>query len=72
MRNKSVILFLLFQILTVDFQRYNLNVRISYNFSVNIPKFQMFAWPYVFIIQKHLLYENSFLFDEEYDEIKIK
>ena len=35
-------------------------------------KFQIFVDQSVFVVQKHLIYKKSFIFDGKYDAIKIK
>ena len=42
------------------------------HFPANFPKFQIFLEQSIFVVQKRLVYEKAFIFDEEYDEIKIK
>ena len=42
------------------------------HFPANFPKFQTFLEQSIFVIQKRLVYEKVFIFDEKCDEIKIK
>ena len=42
------------------------------HFPANFPKFQIFLEQSIFVVQKRLVYEKASVFDEEYDEIKIK
>ena len=42
------------------------------DFSANFPKFQIFVEQSIFVVQKRLIYEKTSIFDEKYDEIKIK
>ena len=41
------------------------------HFPANFPKFQIFLEQSIFVVQKRLIYEKAFIFDEEYDEAKI-
>ena len=42
------------------------------HFPANFPKFQTFPEQSIFIVYKRLVYEKASIFDEEYDEAKIK
>ena len=42
------------------------------HFPANFPKFQIFLEQSIFVVQKRLVYEKTFIFDGEYDKIKIK
>ena len=42
------------------------------DFSANFGKFQIFLEQWIFVVQKRLVYEKAFIFDEKSDEIKIK
>ena len=42
------------------------------DFLANFPKLQFFVEKPVFVVQERLIYEKAFIFDEEYDAIKIK
>ena len=42
------------------------------HFPANFPKFQIFLEQSIFVVQKRLVYEKASIFDEEYDEVKIK
>ena len=45
---------------------------ISAHFPANLPKFQIFVEQSIFVVQKRLVYEKAIIFNEKYDEIKIK
>ena len=42
------------------------------HFPANFPKFQILSEQSIFVAQKRLIYEKASIFDEEYDEEKIK
>ena len=42
------------------------------HFLANFPKFQILSEQSIFVAQKRLIYEKASIFDEEYDEAKIK
>ena len=42
------------------------------HFPANFVKFQIFLEQSIFVVQKRLVYEKAYIFDEEYDEAKIK
>ena len=42
------------------------------HFPANFPKFQIFLEQSIFVVQKRLVYEKTFIFDGEYDKMKIK
>ena len=48
------------------------NMLILAHFPTNIPKFQIFLEQSIFVVQKRLVYEKTFIFDEEYHEAKSK
>jgi len=42
------------------------------HFPAKFPKFQIFLEQSIFVVQKRLIYEKASIFDEKYDEAKIK
>ena len=42
------------------------------DFPANFHTFQISLEHSIFVVQKRLIYEKTFIFDEKYDEIKIK
>ena len=42
------------------------------HFPANFLKLQIFLEQPIFVVQKRLIYEKASIFDEEYDEAKIK
>jgi len=42
------------------------------HFSANFLKFQIFLEQSIFVVQKRLIYEKASIYDEKYDNIKIK
>ena len=42
------------------------------HFPAKYVKFQIFLEQSIFVVQKRLVYEKAFIFDEKYDAIKIK
>ena len=42
------------------------------HFPANFPKFQIFLEQSIFVVQKRLVYEKVFIFNEKYDEAKFK
>ena len=42
------------------------------HFPAKYVKFQSFVQQPIFVVQKRLIYEKTSIFDEKYDEIKIK